>query len=59
MKDYELNRQLINYLGLSLENFFNDVTGNQAKELDLGNYYGKYEIDSAGLYIGLYSKRRV
>lgn len=47
MKDYELNRQLINYLGLSLENFFNNVTGNQAKELDLGNYYGKYEIDSA------------
>lgn len=57
MKDYELNRQLINYLGLSLENFFNDVTGNQAKEFDLGNYYGKYKIDSAGLYIGLYSKK--
>ena len=48
MKDYELNRQLINYLGLSLENFFNDVTGNQAKELDLGNYWGIIKGSSLG-----------
>lgn len=57
MKDYELNRQLINYLGLSLENLFSGVSENQTKELDLGNYYGKYDLDSAGLYIGLYSKK--
>ena len=57
MKDYELNRQLINYLGLSLETFFNSVDENQTKEFDLGNYYGKYELDSVGLYIGLYSKK--
>lgn len=57
MKDYELNRQLINYLGISLENLFNGVSENQTKEFDLGNYYGKYDLDSVGLYIGLYSKK--
>ena len=57
MKDYELNRSLINYLGLSLETFFNGVNENQTKEFDLGNYYGKYVLASTGLYIGLYSKK--